>query len=278
MDTHLLDPQFPRANEYHPQWLIANASGGANSLWLAEWLSQALELRPGLRILDLGCGRAASSVFLHREFGVQVWAADLWFSAAENLERIRDAGADDGVYPIQTDARALPFATGFFDAIVSIDSYPYYGTDELYLGYLARFVKPDGVIGIAGSGLMQEFADHVPTHLQPWWEPGLSCLHSAGWWRRHWERSGVLAVDLADSLPGGWQRWLQWLEAVAPHNHLEMDALKADQGRYLGYIRAIGRRRPEVPLPDPLASGAVPANYVSQPLLRSPRQSPGTSA
>jgi hypothetical protein len=33
-------------------------------------------------VLDLGCGRASSSIFLRREFGVQVWAADLWFSAA----------------------------------------------------------------------------------------------------------------------------------------------------------------------------------------------------
>ncbi len=39
---------------------------------------------PGLRVLDLGCGRASSSIFLCREFGVQVWAADLWFSASEN--------------------------------------------------------------------------------------------------------------------------------------------------------------------------------------------------
>ena len=48
----------------------------------------------GAKVLDLGCGRAMSSIFLHREFGVQVWATDLWFSASENLQRIRDAGAD----------------------------------------------------------------------------------------------------------------------------------------------------------------------------------------
>ena len=71
-----------------------------------------------MRVLDLGCGRAPSSIFLRREFGVQVWATDLWFSASENLERIRDAGVDDGVFPIHADARSLPFAAEFFDAIV----------------------------------------------------------------------------------------------------------------------------------------------------------------
>jgi hypothetical protein len=39
-----------------------------------------------------------SSVFLRREFGVQVWATDLWFSAANNLQRARDADVDDGVF------------------------------------------------------------------------------------------------------------------------------------------------------------------------------------
>ena len=83
---------------------------------------------------------------------MKVWATDLWFSASENYQRIRDAGVDDAVFPIHADARSLPFPTGFFDAIVSIDSFVYYGTDDLYLNYLARFVRPDGQIGIAGAG------------------------------------------------------------------------------------------------------------------------------
>src|SRR3954452_25210630 len=114
---------------------------------MTEWLTEALALRPGMRVLDLGCGRVMSSIFLRREFGVQVWATDLWFSASENLQRIRDAGVEDGVFPIHADARALPFAAGFFDAVVSLDSFPYYGTDSLYLAYLARFLKPGGRLG-----------------------------------------------------------------------------------------------------------------------------------
>src|SRR5262249_51195799 len=111
----LVSERFPRSTRYNPEWLMASASGGANSLWLTEWLTEALELRLGMRVLDLGCGRAASSIFLHREFGVQVWATDLWFSVTENIQRIRDAGAGDGVFPIHGDARSLPFAPDFFD-------------------------------------------------------------------------------------------------------------------------------------------------------------------
>src|SRR6187455_2913720 len=190
-DQRLVSNQFPRASAYNPEWVLASVSGGANPLWLTEWLCEALDLKPGMRVLDLGCGRAMSSIFLRREFGVQVWATDLWFSPSENIQRIRDAGVEDGVFPIHADARSLPFAADFFDAIVSIDSFFYYGTDDLYLNDLARFVKPGGPIGIAGVGLMQEVDGAVPEHLRAWWaQDQLWGLHSAAWWRRHWGRTG----------------------------------------------------------------------------------------
>ena len=259
-------PQFPRTNRYNPEWVVANASGGANPLWLAEWLSTAMDLRPGMRVLDLGCGRAASSIFLQREFGVQVWAADLWFSVSENAQRIQDAGCQQGVFPIHADARALPFAAKFFDAIVSIDSFFYYGTDDLYLNYLARFLKPGGQIGIAGAGLIQEMDSGLPEHLQGWWTPDLWCLHSADWWRKHWQRTGILDMETADAMPDGWQRWLDWHRAVAPDNASEISAIEADAGRFIGYVRAVGRRRGDAPLADPWYP--IPAQYVQKPLLR----------
>jgi cyclopropane fatty-acyl-phospholipid synthase-like methyltransferase len=258
--------RFPRASRYHPDWLVAASSGGANPLWLCEWLSEALELRPGMRVLDLGCGRAASSIFLQREFGVQVWATDLWHGAAENLLRVRDAGVADGVFPIAADARALPFAADFFDAIVAIDSFVYYGTDDLYLGALARFVRPGGQIGIAGAGLTRELDGTVPAELVGWWSPAHACLHSAEWWRRHWERSGVVDVETADDLADGWRLWLAWQRAVAPGNAGEIAALEADRGALLGYVRTVARRRPDVELDEPIVS--VPGRYRPAPLLR----------
>jgi SAM-dependent methyltransferase len=262
----LLSARFPRSSTYHPDWIAASASGGANSLWLTEWLAEALDLRPGLRVLDLGCGLAASSIFLHREFGVQVWATDLWYSAAGNLQRIHDAGAVDAVAPIHADARSLPFAPAFFDAIVSIDSFVYYGTDDLYLEYLARFVKPGGQMAIAGAGVMQEIDGPVPGHLRDWWEPSMWCLHSAGWWQRHWERTGIVTIERADTLADGWHFWLDWQRAIAPDNTTEIRTLEADRGEYLGYVRVIARRSAEAVLAEPIVS--VATSYKKTPLLR----------
>jgi SAM-dependent methyltransferase len=270
-DDRLLSDRFPRSAKYNPEWLVANASGGANSVWLTEWLTSAIELRPGLRVLDLGCGRASSSIFLRREFGVQVWATDLWFSAGENSQRIRDAGVEDGVFPLHCDAHSLPFAPEFFDAIVCIDCYPYFGTDDLYLNYLAQFVKPGRPIAIAGVGLMQEIEGEVPEHLRPMWGQDFWSIHSAGWWRRHWERTGILEIEVADNMPDGWQRWLDWQRAVAPDNAAEIQSLERDAGRNFGYIRVVGRRQNGVKLEEycwPDALRSVPAQYTKKPLLR----------
>jgi len=266
-DNRLLSERFPRASGYLPEWVIAGHSGGANALWLTEWLAEALDLRPGMRVLDLGCGRAMSSIFLRREFGVQVWATDLWFSPSENLQRIRDAGVEDGVFPIHADARALPFATDFFDAVVSIDSYIYYGTDDMYLNTLARLVKPGGAIGIAQVGLTNEFDGEIPLHLREWWAQDQPwSFHSAAWWARHWGRTGILDIQTADTLADGWRFWLDWLRLIAPGNATEIKAVEVDAGRNLGYVRVVGRRRAEAPLYDPVVS--IPAQYTKKPLLR----------
>jgi len=140
-DKRLVCEQFPRSSQYNPDWVLSNASGGANALWVTEWLTTGLDLRPGMKVLDLGCGRASSSIFLRREFGVEAC---------------------------------------------------------LYLNYLARFVKPGGPVGIAGAGLMREIDGFLPDHLRKWWTQDLWCLHSAAWWRRHWERTGIMDIHLAE--------------------------------------------------------------------------------
>jgi cyclopropane fatty-acyl-phospholipid synthase-like methyltransferase len=107
---------------------------GPNALWLVEWIAEALPLSAGMRLLDLGCGRAMTSIFLAREFGVQVWATDFWITPDYDWQRALEAKVGDLVFPLRAEAHSLPFPQGFFDAAVSIDTYQYFGTDELYLG------------------------------------------------------------------------------------------------------------------------------------------------
>ena len=78
--------EFPLSAKYDPEWVLENEMG-PNVLWLTEALCQVMELKPGMRVLDMGCGKAMSSIFMAKEFGVQVWANDLWIKATDNWRR-----------------------------------------------------------------------------------------------------------------------------------------------------------------------------------------------
>ena len=71
---------------------------------------------------------------------------------------------------------------------------------------------------------------------------------------------------MADALPDGWRFWVDWLELIAPENVAEIEALEADSGSHLGYVRVVGRRRAEALLAEPIVS--VPTQYAKKPLLR----------
>jgi cyclopropane fatty-acyl-phospholipid synthase-like methyltransferase len=254
LTERLTNARYPRSNTYDARWVVDNQMG-PNALWLLEWLAPASgldTLHPGARVLDLGCGRAMTSIFLAREYDLQVTAADLWVKPEENAVRIAEAGVADRVLPVFTEAHDLPFAAGSFDAIVSIDAYHYFGTDDLYLPGLTRLLKPGGRIGVVVPALRQEIEGvEPPEHLMPFWEPGFWSFHTADWWRRQWTRSGAVEVETADWLEDGWQDWLQLSEVVAEEHtdefHIRMagrsaEMLRLDQGATLGFVRIVGRR------------------------------------
>jgi len=244
--------KFPRSNGYDPAWVMDNQMG-PNALWLIEWISEEIELKPGMRVLDLGCGKSMTSIFMAKEFGVQVWSLDLWIHPDENWERIKEAGVDDLVYPIRVEAHSLPFARDFFDAVVSVDAYQYFGTDALYLRYISRFLKPGAKIGVAVPALTQEIGE-VPEHLLKkqkngacFWEDECICFQTAENWDKLWRRSNILSDVKVNALEDGWEYWRDF-ERVLEKNGKNIfpsveEALTEDCGRYIGFIRATGTRK-----------------------------------
>lgn len=248
LTRRLKKPQFPRSAKYDGRFVVDNLMG-PNVLWLAEYASQALDLKPGMRVLDLGCGKAVSSIFFAKEFGVQVTAADLWIEPDENAKRIAAAGVGDRVFPVHAEAHALPFAEGQFDVIVSLDAYQYFGTDDLYLGTIVKFLKPGGRIAIVVPGLAHEIT-HVPAHIKPWWEWDFCCFHAPQWWRHHWTKTGLVQVETADWMADGHALWLDWLRVVLPYVtgfHAKSAAdgiamLEADTEKLFGFTRVVARK------------------------------------
>ena len=197
--TALSPGAFPLTAKYDPQWIRDNALG-ENALCQAETLARRLPLRAGMRILDLGCGKATSSIFLAREFGVEVWAADGTTSPTENRKRAVEMECEGKVFPLRVDAHSLPFAKEFFDAVIAIDSFLYFGTDERYLGYLAQFVRPGGFIGVVDIAFTRELrsVEDAPEHMRAQYPKHWSYVHSVEWWRLHWEKTGLVDVQCAE--------------------------------------------------------------------------------
>lgn len=92
------------------------------------------------------------------------------------------------------------------------------------------------------------------------------CLHSADWWRRHWQRTGIVSVSVADELDDGTRYWRDWITLVAPNNTTEIQALDTDAGHHLADARVIGQRNPAAERLDPNLS--LLAEYQQQPLQR----------
>jgi hypothetical protein len=80
------------------------------------------------------------------------------------------------------------------------------------------------------------------------------------------KKTGIVDVELADSMPDGWQLWLQWQAVVAPDNLVEIRAVESDAGNYLGHIRFTARRRQDARLDEIIQS--LPATYIPQPFNR----------
>ena len=237
--------QFLLSSKYDIEWLSYNEMGPC-SAWLAEYLSDKIDLKPGMRILDLGCGKAVSSIFLAKEFGVQVWATDLWINASENWKRIKESGVDSLVYPIHAEAHDLPFAYDFFDVIVSLDAYHYFGTEEMYLSNITRYLKPGGQIGIVVPGVKKEFGNTIPDKLKPYWESYLFTHHTPEWWSQLWNRSDIVTIEVADTMPNGYDVWLKWdkilKEAGILKRNGDVELLEADGGNFT-FARIVARKK-----------------------------------
>jgi SAM-dependent methyltransferase len=113
-----------------------------------------LGLRPGERVLDLGCGAGRHAFEMYRR-GAHVVAFD---QDADQLSEVRDmfrTMADAGEVPEgaeadvkQGDALALPFADGDFDRIVAAEILEHVPADVQALGELVRVLRPGGTMAI----------------------------------------------------------------------------------------------------------------------------------
>lgn len=182
------------------------APGG---LLLANLMAEQLSLKSGERVLDLGCGRGQSSIFLASQYGANVVSLDLWTTAEERKLSTIEAGVGSCVTLLQGDiGRGLPADFEKFDAIFCLQSFHCFGAKASMLRYLASLLKAGGRICFAQGCFKQEPREWPALFLETdGWNVQYGNYHCADWWREHIASSGVFDVELAQEVLDGDILW-----------------------------------------------------------------------
>jgi cyclopropane-fatty-acyl-phospholipid synthase len=125
-----------------------------------ELVCQKLALKPGERVLDVGCGWGSFAIHAAKRHGARVLGVTLSEPQAQlGRERARAAGVEDLVEIRVADYREV--AAEPFDAIVSIGMVEHVGAEriDLYAGRLAALLRPGGRLLNHGIAKLQDFDD-----------------------------------------------------------------------------------------------------------------------
>jgi cyclopropane-fatty-acyl-phospholipid synthase len=110
-----------------------------------ELICRKLELEPGMRMLDIGCGWGSLAIHAAREHGASAVGITLSPPQAElAADRAREAGVGDRVQIEVMDYRDLRGES--FDAVASIGMVEHVGAKQIddYAAQIARVLAPEG--------------------------------------------------------------------------------------------------------------------------------------
>ena len=159
-DAEAISYHYDLSNEFYQLWLdrdMVYSCGyfetGSEDLDQAQQaklrhLCRKLRLKPGERLLDVGCGWGGLARFAAREFGVEVLGITL---SREQLrlgrERVAAEGLEGQIQLELMDYRDLP-RDGQFDKVVSVGMFEHVGHANLplYCQQLSGVVRPGGLV------------------------------------------------------------------------------------------------------------------------------------
>ena len=236
---------YPKSEAYNTPALQEKIMG-PNPVKLEEELLRDHRIPDGAVVCDLGSGRGLTSVFLAKEYGFTVYAADLWSDPEENRRFFDQMGLSrEQIIPVKADAADLPFETDFFDAVVSTDSYNYFGRDERYLDEkLLPFVKPGGYLYIAIPGMKKDCHDNLPQELLLFWTPEqLDYLHDVDYWTKIVRQCSGADVISVKEMESNEEVWADWLKQENEYAVGDRKAMEAGGGKYLNFVSIVLRKK-----------------------------------
>ncbi len=148
------------------------ASFGTALLIMSELLCEAVDLRPGEKVLDVATGSGNTALAAARRFG-ETTGIDY---VPALLERARERAAAERLEVVfrEGDAESIPFPNASFDVVLSTVGVMFAPDQEKAAGELLRVCRPGGKIGLANwtpDGFAGELGSLFGGYLPP--SPGL---------------------------------------------------------------------------------------------------------
>ncbi|QYM92524.1 SAM-dependent methyltransferase [Dickeya zeae] len=231
----------PFTDSYDSAFLL-DTMMGPNAMRITEEMAAQLPITPGMRILDLGCGKGISSILLAKKYDVTVFAADLWITPTENARRFASQRVDSHIIPLLLDVtKEIPFAQEYFDMIISVDAWQYFGSNDSMLAKMLPFVKPNGLIAVAVPGFIQDYSEgNLPEVVKPFWTPDWY-FYSRHWWRTLWEKEPGIEILQLREMDSCQQAWDDFMPCTLAQEMM-VPIMEAGAGAYFNMIQLVGRK------------------------------------
>jgi SAM-dependent methyltransferase len=224
--------EYPELTEYSDSEIWNEI--GPGGLYLATHMVRLLNLKKRERVLDLGCGKGETSIFLTKHYDVDVIAVDLWSSANYLYEKFSKQGYDS-IIPLNLDAKLqLPFAEQYFDAIFCMNSLSFFGGNVEALTRLSSHLKTGGIFCVGGETLSEEFTSEqlenppeVYNFAKGVWEGDFLKLHSPVWWNILFNEVKGIEVLSWGELPNGRIMYEDQIQHSQSEGYLGLNAKQA---------------------------------------------------
>ena len=114
-------------------------------LQLLQRLREARDIMPGLKLLEVSCGRGGGlNAVLSEATEIDATGLDVAHSAVEFCRKTY--GESDRLRFVQGSALELPFPDASFDAVLNVEASNDYPDRALFFREVARVLKPDGIL------------------------------------------------------------------------------------------------------------------------------------
>lgn len=237
--------RYERTEKYDTA-LLRSKIMGPNPLKLEEELLQDHKIPKGATVMDLGSGQGITSVFLAKEYGFKVYATDLWSEPEDNQAFFTEMGlTEERIVAVKADATDLEFEKEFFDAIVSTDSYNYFGRDGRFLDEkLLPFVKPGGYLYIVVPGMKKDCHGCFPKELLLSWTPEqLDYIHDIDYWRNIVSQSKMSEIVSIYEMESNEDCWNDWIQCDNEYAIGDRKAIEAGACKYLNFIAIVLKKK-----------------------------------